>query len=238
MANKLPDLPEYENEIKQEVNLVVEEVKNEVSRWPALLALLLIGGFNLLLSQRLIIWANWLLLPFLAGLVGLDIAIRLFSNNYKLSHQLLLLACGIITLSQITSLSLLVTALPDKTVEATTLLRDAGILWICNVVIFALWYWQVDSAGPYQRTHKPNQKYHEEAELLFPQLTLLNDRPHLKSWRPAFVDYLFVAFNTSTAFSPTDTPILSLRLKWLSMAQSSLSLVILATLAARAINIL
>ena len=80
--------------------------------------------------------------------------------------------------------------------------------------------------------------YHEQAELLFPQLTLLQQRPEFERWRPSFLDYLFVAFNTSTAFSPTDTPVLTKKMKALSMLQSLLSLVTLATLAARAVNLL
>jgi hypothetical protein len=80
--------------------------------------------------------------------------------------------------------------------------------------------------------------YHKQAELLFPQLTFLQQRPEFERWRPGFLDYLFVAFNTSTAFSPTDTPVLSVRMKALSMLQSLPSLITLATLAARAINIL
>ena len=63
-------------------------------------------------------------------------------------------------------------------------------------------------------------------------------QPPDTNWSPEFLDYLFLAFNTSTAFSPTDTPILDRWAKAMSMLQALLSLTILAILAARAINVL
>lgn len=94
-------------------------------------------------------------------------------------------------------------------------LRDAAILWVTNVVVFALIYWLLDAGGAYARSHEACEDYRQKADLLFPQLTLVEQRPQLAEWRPGFADYLFVAFNTSTAFSPTDTPVLGTTLKWL-----------------------
>ncbi len=213
------------------------ELRKEARRWPALLALLVIGAAFLVLSDRLVFGPVWLFILIMLALVVLAIIFRL-KGNHRLNHYLLLALCILVTLAEVASISLLIASLPDKTVNATSLLRDAGLLWATNIMVFALWYWQTDAGGPYARSHESCQDYRQQAELLFPQLTLQEQRLDLAEWRPVFIDYLFVAFNTSTAFSPTDTPVLSAKLKVLSMLQAVLSLVTLATLGARAINIL
>ena len=212
-------------------------IKQEARRWPALVALFAIGGANLVLSSRLTLGPSWLLLPLIAILAVPAVIARL-TGNHLLNHRLLIALCIVVTLEEIISIALLLVSLPDKTIAATSLLRDAGLLWGTNIIIFALWYWQTDGGGPYERSHKSCNDYRQQAELLFPQLLLIEGRPALEDWRPSFIDYLFVAFNTSTAFSPTDTPVLTHKIKFISMVQAILSLVTLATLAARAINIL
>jgi hypothetical protein len=109
----------------------------------------------------------------------------------------------------------------------------AVALWITNVLVFALWYWRLDAGGPYRRDEREG---HESGSFLFPQM-MLSDATS-KSWSPNFIDYLFLAFSTSTAFSPTDSPVLFRWAKVLTMAQASISLTVVAFLAARAVNIL
>lgn len=213
------------------------ELRKEVRRWPALLALIVIGVAYIFLSDQLTIGPNWLLLVFVAILVVPAVISRI-KGNHKFNHILLLGICGLVTLAEFISVGLLLILLPDKIIGAASLLRDAALLWGSNIVVFSLWYWQIDGGGPYARSHESCQDYHQQAELLFPVLTLIEQRPRYSEWRPGFLDYLFVAFNTSTAFSPTDTPVLSARMKFLSMIQAIISLVTLAALAARAINIL
>ncbi|GAC1661480.1 MAG: hypothetical protein NVS9B4_13800 [Candidatus Acidiferrum sp.] len=113
------------------------------------------------------------------------------------------------------------------------LLRSAGALWITNVLVFALWYWKLDAGGPLQREHPTDPL---QSSFLFPQMLTHEGRD--SSWKPQFLDYLFLAFNTSTAFSPTDTAVLSRGAKVGMMLQSLISLTIIALLAARAVNIL
>jgi uncharacterized membrane protein len=108
------------------------------------------------------------------------------------------------------------------------LLRDAALIWIINVVTFALWYWEIDGGGPLMRKVRP----HEAKDFLFPQQAW----GEAETWSPRFLDYLFLAFNHSTAFSPTDTAVLSRRAKVLVMIQASLSLMAIAVLIAKAIN--
>ena len=128
------------------------------------------------------------------------------------------------------SLALLVRALAAHTEAPPDMLRSAVVLWITNVLVFALWYWRLDGGGPHQRSADRG----EPGAFLFPQM---NMSPPPK-WSPIFVDYLFLAFNTSTAFSPTDSAVLSRWAKILTMAQATISLAIVVLLAARAVNIM
>jgi hypothetical protein len=118
------------------------------------------------------------------------------------------------------------------------LLLSAAALWLSNLLIFASWYWRLDAGGPNARDLRES---HTDGAFLFPQMTLtpeLREEMGEGHWRPGFVDYLFLAFNTSTAFSPTDVPVLSRWAKGLMMIQATISLATIALLAARAVNIL
>jgi hypothetical protein len=106
------------------------------------------------------------------------------------------------------------------------------------VLVFALWYWRLDAGGPSARDRRAS---HDNGAFLFPQMQLKDDDAQEADgcpWSPLFIDYLFLAFNTSTALSPTDTPVLSRWAKVLVMIQATISLMVVAVLLGRAINIL
>jgi len=110
------------------------------------------------------------------------------------------------------------------------------MLWISNVLVFALWYWRLDAGGP---NYRDRREKHTSGAFLFPQITIEPDGLIVEgNWSPNFVDYLFLAFNTSTALSPADTQALSRWAKLLMMMQSLISLTVIVMLAARAVNIL
>ncbi len=135
-----------------------------------------------------------------------------------------------VTILLVLSVGLLIKILPEHKESPIELLRSAASLWITNVLVFASWYWRLDAGGPYQRYMRG---HHKEGAFLFPQMLMKHT-----NWTPHFVDYLFLAFNTSTAFSPTDTYALSRWSKTLMMAQSLISLTVTVLLVARAVNIL
>jgi uncharacterized membrane protein len=114
--------------------------------------------------------------------------------------------------------------------DAPALLRGAAAIWMANVLTFAWWYWALDDGGPTARHHR----HYRARDVLFPQLT----RSEHSAWKPEFVDYVFLAFTTSTAFSPTDTLILSRRFKALVMIQALLALLVTGVILARAVNTL
>ncbi len=183
-----------------------------------------------MLPERLTPGPNWLVLGLITALL-IPTIVSQRAGNARLSYVLGFCISGLITLAMAWSLGFLIAGLPGKREPAPELLRSAVALWITNILVFASWYWRLDAGGPFARERRAS---HTEGAFLFPQMTM-HPRP---AWRPGFVDYLFLAFNTSTAFSPTDVPVLSRWAKVLMMVQSSISLGTLAILAARAINIL
>lgn len=204
-------------------------------RWPAVIALFATAGLYLALPERLTLGPSWLVLAIVGVLVIPAIAARRAGRS-RLNTVLGTLLSAIVTLAMIWSLGMLVAGLPGKHESPTELLRAAVALWFSNVLVFASWYWRLDAGGPHRREAR---KFHTDGAFLFPQMILpANMASSYKTWQPDFVDYLFLAFNTSTAFSPTDVPILSRWAKILMMIQSIISLGTIAILAARAINIL
>jgi hypothetical protein len=143
-----------------------------------------------------------------------------------------------VTIELMASVIRLVTALPSRRESPKALLLSAASIWVANILVFALWYWRLDAGGPHGRETREG---HAAGAFLFPQMTMLPEAKRLsgqQTWSPNFLDYLFLAFNTSTAFSPTDTPALARWGKGLMMIQSLISLIVLVLLAARAVNIL
>jgi hypothetical protein len=207
---------------------------NREARWPVLAALVGVGGITLALPHALVIGPRWLLLALVLVLtIPTTIAHR--SGNHRLDRLFGFLISGAITLALSGSLALLITRLPAKTESPGELLRSAAALWMTNILVFAIWYWRLDAGGPHQREARAR---HTEGAFFFPQMMGGAPLPHAENWSPRFIDYLFLAFNTSTAFSPTDTAVLSRWAKVLSMIQALISLLIVAILASHAVGLL
>jgi hypothetical protein len=201
-------------------------------RWPAFVAMLAAAGVYLALPEPLSVGPSWLLLAIIV-LLMIPIVVSDRRGNHNVTRTLTFIANGIITIAMVAALIHLIEGIPHHLETPKALLRSAAALWIANILVFALWYWKLDAGGPLQRDRGQGMS---QSSFLFPQM--LNREGHDVSWTPHFVDYLFLAFNTSTAFSPTDTAVLSRGAKLGTMLQSLISLMIVALLAARAVNIL
>jgi len=201
-------------------------------RWLAITAMLATGLVYAGLPSKLSVGPDWLLLAVMGAIV-VSTVISHRVGYHGADKMIGYAASAILTLALIWSLGLLVAAIPKHEIDPKVLLRSAVALWVTNVLVFALWYWRLDGGGPHEREKVPG---HKDGAFLFPQMSCgtISD----PNWSPNFVDYLFLAFNTSTAFSPTDTPALSAWAKVLMMIQATISLTVLALLAARAVNIL
>lgn len=198
-------------------------------RWPAIVAMIGLVGLRFVLPPALSIGPDWAMAPVVAALLVPGIVLHQAGKqraNQILGYVLL----AAVTADMIASLGLLISRLPARLDSPRELLIAAIGLWTSNVLVFASWYWRLDGGGPNARDRR---KSHESGAFLFPQMQI---REH--TWKPGFVDYLFLAFNTSTAFSPTDVPVLSRWAKAMMMVQASISLGTVVILAGRAVNIL
>jgi hypothetical protein len=206
-------------------------------RRPALVAVLAVGGLYTALPSYLTIGPRWLFLVVVVALL-VPTVLSHVKDHHLLNRVFGFIMTGVVTLGMVISVIFLISALPAHKETPTELLLSAASLWLTNILVFALWYWRLDAGGPHGRDMRFG---HPDGAFLFPQMTMTPDAKMEAGecgWSPNFVDYLFLAFNTSTAFSPTDVPVLARWAKLLMMLQSLISLTVLALLAARAVNIL
>ena len=202
-----------------------------------MMALFAVGALRFALPPTLRVGPGWLLIVLVAVLL-LPTVLARKDGNHRLNQVLGYTINAIVTIDMLWSLVLLVMALPSHKELAVELLRSAGALWVTNMLVFASWYWRLDAGGPRAREL---QGAHKDGAFLFPQMTLTQETKKVMGeadWSPGFVDYLFIAFNTNTAFSPTDCPVMSRWAKLLMMVQAFISFATVALLAARAVNIL
>jgi uncharacterized membrane protein len=201
-------------------------------RWPAFIAMLAAALLYLALPEPLSLGPSWGLLAIILVLM-IPLVVSSHRGHYDVTRILTFAANGVITAAMIVSLAILIYGIPRHTESPQALLRSVCALWFTNVLVFALWYWKLDAGGPLGRDRARGRL---DSSFLFPQMMAQADQT--TGWSPHFMDYLFLAFNTSTAFSPTDTAALSRWAKIGMMLQSLISLTIVALLAARAVNIL
>lgn len=204
-----------------------------LSRLAVLFAVLGSGVLYALLPEHLTLGPSWLLLA-IEGVIMLPVTVLWIMGRplpYALTRKIVLFVLGLITIALIIGVALFVITLPNRQQnEASSLLRTAALMYFSNILIFGLWYWELDGGGPHNRFLNG----HQAADFMFPQQAD-GDPGH---WKPHLMDYLFVAFTGATALSPTDTYPLTRRAKGLMMLEAIVSLVILALLAGRAVNIL
>ncbi len=211
--------------------------RNQEPMWPTLVALVAAGGLHAALPPHLALGPSWLLLGIVFGLL-LPGEVFHALGRHKYCRIIGYTVISIVTTVMIRSVILLVIAIAEKSIDPVKLLASATILWITNILVFAVWYWRLDAGGPHKRNLRDA---HTDGAFLFPQMTIEGPTDHtdeMENWSPSFIDYLFLAFNTSTALSPTDVPVLSRWAKVLMMIQASLSLTVVVFLGARAVNIL
>jgi hypothetical protein len=206
-------------------------------RWQALIAFLAVGGIYLALPRSLIVGPIWLL-PTLIVILLIPTVLSHRTGKRSLNRILGIIINGITTLALIGSVVLLVKALPSHREAPKELLRSGALLWLTNVLVFALWYWRLDGGGP---TVRHERKEFGSCSFLFPQMQVPKDEREqfqCTPWRPRFVDYLFVSFTQSSTFGPTDAPLLARWAKVLAMVQVSISLSIVILLISRAVGVL
>jgi uncharacterized membrane protein len=224
--------------MKVPVHDLGRKARNQVeSRWPAIAASVASGVLFYAMPTSLKVGPDWLVLVVIVVLL-IPTTLSREAGRVDLNQILGYSLLAVITLAVLSSLTLLVLRLPSHKDPPVDLLRAAIALWIANILVFASWYWRLDGGGPNERDKRG---VHTDGAFLFPQMTMDQERRREMGedrWSPGFIDYLFLAFNTSTAFSPTDVPVLSRWAKVMMILQSLISLAAVVLLAARAVNIL
>ena len=120
--------------------------------WPAVVAVLAVGGLHLALPDPLTFGPSWLLLAVVAVLL-VPVLVARMRGSFDLNQKLGYLLLGVVTAAMLWSLFLLVWSLPRHTLSPLVLLRSAASLWITNILVFASWYWRLDAGGPHARHH-------------------------------------------------------------------------------------
>jgi hypothetical protein len=214
-----------------------EHIDKPEPRAQAVLAFLAICAIYLALPRDLVVGPIWLL-PTLIVVLLVPTVVSHRAGKHSLNRTLGFIINGITTLALIGSVILLVRGLPGHRESPLQLLRSAGLLWLTNVIVFALWYWRLDGGGP---TLRAKQNKFGSTSFVFPQMQIPHDERaqfECARWRPRFIDYLFVAFTQSSTFGPTDSPLLARWAKVLTMVQILISLTIVVLLVSQAVGVL
>ena len=204
------------------------------SRLPAAIAIVVVAVLYPLIPSQLSLGPA-ILFPIIAvlGVLPLTIADALGLGR-PWERPLALTLLGLAAASNFTSIGLLVHELIARSTDMSgrELLAGALTVWVANVIVFALWYWELDRGGPRRREVDGG----DTPDFLFPQMTDAKDI--MPGWQPAFSDYLYTSSTNATAFSPTDTMPITGWAKLLMSMQSLSSFVLVVLVTARAVNIL
>jgi hypothetical protein len=204
-------------------------------RWPASLAVTAALLLYVTLPGKLTIGPGWLI-PALEGALLIPLTVRApyrHREEVRLVRFASLLLIALVNLANVGSLALLVHAVLSGGVVSGRQLIFSGIqIWLTLILVFALWFWEVDRGGPTIRGHADQR----EPDLLFAQMA--THELGQTDWMPGFVDYLYLSFTNATAFSPTDTMPLTSRAKALMLIEALASITTVVMVAGRAVNIL
>jgi hypothetical protein len=181
-------------------------------------------------------WWIWLLIAVPVLLLTIDLALAYRGRGFVRSRRAALMLLGVLMVGNFTGLAILVADLVTANMSDLSggeLLLTGFAIWTADVIIFGLWFWEMEAGGPAARLQAPART---AVDFQFPQ----DDHPELdtKDWRPHAWDYVYVSLTNATAFSPTDTMPLSLRAKAMMGLESGLSAATVLLVAARAVNIL
>lgn len=224
--------------------LAASSAISDEPRWHASVAVILSLVLYITLPPRLTFGPLWLVpLLTLSLLIPLSIVApgRRGENRWERAASIALIA--VVNLANILSLALLIHSLTHaphrRNATGQELLLSAFQIWLTNVLVFGLWYWETDGGGPDARARAAHDK-HRSIDFLFPQLAAseVSRSENLPPWKPKFFDYVFLSFCTATAFSPADTYPMTQTGKFLMMTEALVSFVTIAVIAARAINII
>jgi len=207
-------------------------------RWHIVLAVTAAMFLQWPLPGRLVLFRPTWILPalevvLLVVLAGLDRQMRIDRESIVL-RTVSMVATGLLSAANAWSAVRLVMGLINGTEgqRAGPLLASGAVIWLTNVIVFSWWYWELDRGGPAARAHGTKQW----PDFMFPQMSDPELAP--KDWEPNYFDYAYLAFTNATAFSPTDVMPMTRWAKAAMTLQTMVSIVVVALVVARAVNVL
>src|SRR4051812_43524023 len=213
---KRADPPQHLQRELRRLNSLVEKGD---PLWPAQVAVAIAIALHLALSDKLVIGPTWLI-PSVEGVLLVTLVViappRVSGGRWRHQRGLLWTILGLVTATYLVSLGLLVHYLvTGGKVGGHALIGSGVVLWVTNVLLFSVVYWDLDRGGPLNRF----QKERPWPDFLFPQMDSPEFTPMEKKWQPSFLDYFYTALTNATAFSPTDTMPLTQTAKLLMSVQ-------------------
>jgi hypothetical protein len=216
---------------------------HEEPRWHAAIAVLVALALYVTLPTRVVVGPVWVL-PVILLVILLPLMI-ISPHRHQETRWQRLASIAQVAVLNVFNIGTLVQLLlwqfslhHHREIPGQQLFAGAVQIWLTNVIVYALWFWEIDGRGPDVRLHTAFYQEPRRADFLFPQMMLQDEIRNRIRWKPMFLDYVFLSFTNATAFSPTDTFPLSRFAKSLMMAEALTSLVTIAVIASRAINIL
>lgn len=202
--------------------------------WPAQLAAAVALALYLTLPHKLVMGPRWLV-PSVEGVLLAALVVTTPTRHVGQSPRrrgLIVMLLGLVSATTLASLILLAHfLLQGSKAGGQPLIVAGGELWLTTILVFGIWFWELDRGGPGARCHSTQAA----PDFLFPQMSA----PELSSgWRPRFIDYLYTSYTNAAAFSPTDTQPLTGVAKTLMALESAIALVTLLLVVSRAVNVL
>jgi hypothetical protein len=216
-------------------------------RFQARIAVLVAVALYVVLPDRLTIGPVWVVPALVAVILIPLVALAPTKlSQGRVMRALSLLLIAVLNFFNVVSVVLLIDDLVNSHARgygltAQELLEYGGAIWFTNIIVFALWFWELDGKGPFDRDQYASACVTPSIDFLFPQMSIDPNRItgiDPRHWRPQFLDYLYVSFTNALAISPTDTMPLTRVAKMLMLGESLISFVTVALILARSVNIL
>jgi len=216
-------------------------------RFQARIGVFVAVALYIVLPPRLTIGPVWVV-PALVAVILIPLVAMAPTklSQGRLMRALSILLCAVLNFFNVVSVVLLIDDLVNSHarghgLSAQELLEYGGAIWLTNIIVFALWYWELDGEGPFDRDQYASACVTPSIDFLFPQMSIDPKRitgVNPQNWRPQFLDYLYLSFTNALAVSPTDTMPLTRTAKMLMLGESLISFVTVALILARSVNIL
>jgi hypothetical protein len=211
-----------------------EDLRRDDPLWPGQLAIVAALALYLALPPRLTIGPSWPLPAAEAILLAALVIARRTGRGAGWRRELAIALVLVATVANLVALGFLAHyVIAGGHARGTDLIGGGLIIWSTNLLLFTVLYWELDRGGPLRPAH---ERMPPAPDFLFPQMT--DDRYAAPGWKPGFGDYFYVSLTNQTAFSPTDTMPLTLRVKLLMGIQGVAALMTIGVIVARAVNVL